>query len=161
MTLPEALVKYGAKVADSVAMLASEADVILSCLPTDDAVKWVYTHPEGALAYARRGSAIIDMSTVLPETSRELYDLSSEAGVKCLDSPISGSTPAAEKGTLTLFCGGDEELFQAAQPLFNSIATDCASEASCGHYPARYAALQSSLVGLFLPAITCCHCHSS
>jgi len=59
---------------------------------------------------------------VLPATSRELYDLSREAGVKCLDSPVSGSTPSAEEGTLTLFSGGDEELFQAAQPIFSSIA---------------------------------------
>jgi 3-hydroxyisobutyrate dehydrogenase-like beta-hydroxyacid dehydrogenase len=119
----EALVKYGATVADSIAILASEADVILSCLPNDDAVKWVYTDPHGVFAYVHRGSAIIEMSTVLPATSRELYDLSREAGVKCLDSPISGSTPLAEKGTLTLFCGGDEELFQSAQPIFNSIAS--------------------------------------
>jgi 3-hydroxyisobutyrate dehydrogenase-like beta-hydroxyacid dehydrogenase len=119
----EALVKYGATVADSVATLASEADVILSCLPNDDAVKWVYTDPHGVFAYVHRGSAIIEMSTVLPATSRELYDLSREAGVKCLDSPISGSTPLAEKGTLTLFCGGDEELFQSAQPIFSSIAS--------------------------------------
>ena len=119
----EELVKYGATVADSVAILASEADLILSCLTNDEAVKSVYTHPEGVFAYVHRGSAIIDMSTVLPATSRELYDLSREAGVKFLDSPISGSTPFAEKGTLTLFCGGDEELFQAAQPIFSSIAS--------------------------------------
>ncbi|MCM3905013.1 MAG: NAD(P)-dependent oxidoreductase [Pyrinomonadaceae bacterium] len=119
----EALVKYGAKVADSVAILASEADVILSCLPNDDAVKSVYLDTQGVFAYAHRDSAIIDMSTVLPETSRELSDLSREAGLNCLDSPISGSTPLAEKGTLTLFCGGDEELFQAAQPIFSSIAS--------------------------------------
>src|SRR5437773_9549055 len=62
------------------------------------------------------------MSTVLPATSRELYSLSRDAGVKCLDSPVSGSTPSAEEGTLTLFCGGDEELFQAAEPIFSSIA---------------------------------------
>jgi 3-hydroxyisobutyrate dehydrogenase-like beta-hydroxyacid dehydrogenase len=36
---------------------------------------------------------------------------------------MSGSTPLAEKGTLTLFCGGDEELFQTAQPIFSSIAS--------------------------------------
>jgi 3-hydroxyisobutyrate dehydrogenase-like beta-hydroxyacid dehydrogenase len=119
----EGLVKYGATVADSVATLASEADVILSCLANDDAVKSVYTDPQGVFAYVRRGSAIIDMSTVLPATSRDLYDLSREAGVKCLDSPISGSTPLAEKGTLTLFCGGDEELFQAAQAIFSSVAS--------------------------------------
>jgi 3-hydroxyisobutyrate dehydrogenase-like beta-hydroxyacid dehydrogenase len=62
-------------------------------------------------------------TTVLPATSRELYDLSREAGVKCLDSPVSGSSPSAEEGTLTLFCGGDEELFQAVQPIFSSIAS--------------------------------------
>ena len=119
----EALVKYGATVAGSVAMLASEADVILTCLTNDDAVKSVYTDPQGVFAYVNHDSAIIEMSTVRPETSRELYGLSREAGVKCLDSPISGSTPLAEKGTLTLFCGGDEELFQAAQAIFSSIAS--------------------------------------
>jgi 3-hydroxyisobutyrate dehydrogenase-like beta-hydroxyacid dehydrogenase len=119
----KALVKDGAKVADSIAELASEADVILSSLTNDDAVKSVYTDPKGVFAHVRRGSAIIEMSTVLSATSRELYDLSREAGVKCLDSPVSGSTPSAEEGTLTLFCGGDEELFQAAEPIFSSIAS--------------------------------------
>jgi 3-hydroxyisobutyrate dehydrogenase len=119
----EALVKSGAKVADSVPMLASESDLILSCLANDDAVKSVYTGPEGVVAYARRGSAIIEMSTVSPATSRELADLAREAGLRFLDSPISGSTPAAENGTLTLFCGGDEELFQVAQPIFSAIAS--------------------------------------
>jgi 3-hydroxyisobutyrate dehydrogenase-like beta-hydroxyacid dehydrogenase len=118
----EALTKFGATIADSIAELASEADVILSSLTNDDAVKSVYTDPQGVFAHLRRGSAIIEMSTVLPATSRELSKLSREGGVKFLDSPVSGSTPAAEEGTLTLFCGGDEELFQAAQPIFSSIA---------------------------------------
>jgi len=119
----DALVKYGATVADTVAILASEADLILSSLTDDEAVKSVYWGPQGVLAHARRGSAIIDMSTVLPDTSRRLCDRTREAGMKCLDSPISGSTPLAEKGTLTLFCGGDEELFQAGEPIFSSIAS--------------------------------------
>jgi 3-hydroxyisobutyrate dehydrogenase-like beta-hydroxyacid dehydrogenase len=118
----EALVKYGAKVADSIAELAAKADVILSSLTNDEAVKSVYTDQEGVFAHLRRGSAVIEMSTVLPATSRQLDKLGREAGVTFLDSPVSGSTPAAEQGTLTLFCGGDEELFQAAQPIFRSIA---------------------------------------
>jgi 3-hydroxyisobutyrate dehydrogenase-like beta-hydroxyacid dehydrogenase len=118
----DALVKYGGTVADSISELAAEADVILSSLTNDEAVKSVYTGPKGVFAHLRRGSAVIEMSTVLPATSRQLYELSREAGVKCLDSPVSGSTPSAEEGTLTLFCGGDEELFQAAQPIFSSIA---------------------------------------
>jgi 3-hydroxyisobutyrate dehydrogenase-like beta-hydroxyacid dehydrogenase len=119
----DALAKYGARVADSVSILAVSSDVILSCLTNDDAVKSVYTDPDGVLAYARSDSSIIDMSTVSPTTSRELYELSRKVGLTCLDSPMSGSTPFAEKGTLTLFCGGDEELFQAAQPIFSAIAS--------------------------------------
>jgi len=118
----EALVRYGATVADGIAELASEADVILSSLTNDDAVKSVYADADGVFAHVRRGSAIVEMSTVSPATSRQLYDLSRKTGVKCLDSPVSGSTPAAEEGTLTLFCGGDEELFHAAQSIFNAIA---------------------------------------
>ena len=118
----QALVKYGATVAESLAELASKADVILSSLTNDDAVKSVYADPGGVFAHVRRGSAVIEMSTVLPATSRQLYQLSREAGVKFLDSPVSGSTPSAEEGTLTVFCGGDEELFQAAQPIFSAIA---------------------------------------
>lgn len=121
----EALVKYGATVAESIAMLAEEADVIMSSLTNDDAVKSVYTGPKGVLAYVGPGKAIIEMSTVSPATSRELSILSRDAGVRFLDSPVSGSTPAAEEGTSTLFCGGDERLFEAAQPLFQAIAGQC------------------------------------
>ena len=59
----EELVKYGATVADSIAQIASKADVILSSLPNDDAVKSVYADPQGVFAYVRRGSAVIEMST--------------------------------------------------------------------------------------------------
>src|SRR6266542_2582857 len=78
----EALVKYGATVADSIGELASEVNVVLSSLTNDDAVKSVYTGPGGVFAHVRPGSAIIEMSTVSPATSRELYILSREAGVK-------------------------------------------------------------------------------
>src|SRR5437660_7633676 len=91
----EALVKYGATVADRIAELASEADVILSSLTNDDAVKSVYADADGVFAHVRLRSAIIEMSTVSPATTRKLYDLSHNASVKSLDSPVSGSTPAA------------------------------------------------------------------
>jgi 3-hydroxyisobutyrate dehydrogenase len=67
----EALAGSGATVAESIAELASAADVILSCLANDDAVRSVYTGPEGVFANVRPGSVVIEMSTVNPETSRE------------------------------------------------------------------------------------------
>jgi 3-hydroxyisobutyrate dehydrogenase-like beta-hydroxyacid dehydrogenase len=117
-----ALVEYGATVARSVAELASETDAILSCLANDEAVRNVYIGPQGVLVHIRPGSIIMEMSTVSPETSRELCGLGSARGVRVLDVPVSGSTPAAEQGTLTLLCGGDEDSFRAAEAIFAAIS---------------------------------------
>jgi 3-hydroxyisobutyrate dehydrogenase-like beta-hydroxyacid dehydrogenase len=116
-----ALIKCGGTVAHSIAELASGADVVLSSLPNDAAVLGVYTAPQGVLDHLRRGSMIIEMSTVSPETARELYRIGSDCGVSVLDVPVSGSTPAAEQGLLTLLCGGDEESFNAAKAIFAAI----------------------------------------
>src|ERR1700686_2148210 len=118
----EQLIRYGGSVAESVSELSSSCDAVLSCLPTDEAVLNIYRGPDGALANARRGSLVIDMSTVYPETSQQLARLGAERGVDVLDVTISGSTPAAEKGLLTLFGGGDKTRFAAAEPIFRVIA---------------------------------------
>ena len=76
------------------AELSSSCDVVLSCLATDEAVLNIYKGADGAFANAHRGSLVIDLSTVSPETSQELSRLGSERGVHVLDVTISGSTPA-------------------------------------------------------------------
>ena len=118
----EGLIRYGATVAESVAELSSSCDVVLSCLPSDEAVLNIYKGPDGAFANALRGALVIDMSTVNPETSRELSKLGSERGVDALDVTISGSTPAAEQGALTLFGGGGQGSFDASESIFRVIA---------------------------------------
>jgi 3-hydroxyisobutyrate dehydrogenase len=118
----EELIRYGGKIAQSVSELSSSCNVVLSCLPSDEAVLDVYTEVEGVFANARRGSLVIDMSTVSPETSQELSGLGSQRGVEVLDVTISGSTPVAEKGLLTLFGGGNKECFNGAESIFRVIA---------------------------------------
>jgi 2-hydroxy-3-oxopropionate reductase len=76
----EELIRYGGTVAESVAKLSSSSDVVLSCLPSDEAVLHVYRGADGAFANALRGAMVIDMSTVNPETSLELSKLGSERG---------------------------------------------------------------------------------
>jgi 3-hydroxyisobutyrate dehydrogenase-like beta-hydroxyacid dehydrogenase len=102
--------------------LAHNADVILSCLSDDNAVRAVYEGPDGVIAHAQPGALIIEMSTVRPETSRWLYQAGKDRGIDVLDVAISGSTPAAEQGALTLLAGGDREVFDAAAPIFRAIA---------------------------------------
>jgi 3-hydroxyisobutyrate dehydrogenase len=75
------------------------------------------------LGTARRYTTIIELSTITPETARQVHEAAEGIGISVLDVAISGSTRAAESGTLTLFGGGDLAVFQAAQPIFAAIAT--------------------------------------
>ena len=117
-----AIAAQGGVGAKNILELASTADVLLSCLTNDEAVRSVYTGPEGVFAGARPGMVVLEMSTISPEGSRELQRHGTEVGVEVLDVAISGSTPAAEQGILTLLVGGNEELFRAAEPIFQAVA---------------------------------------
>jgi 3-hydroxyisobutyrate dehydrogenase-like beta-hydroxyacid dehydrogenase len=118
----EALAVQGAVIAKNMVELARSSDVLLSCLTNDEAVRSVYSGPEGLLAGARPGAVVLEMSTISPESSRELHRLGARGGVEVLDVAISGSTPAAEEGMLTLLVGGNQELFDAAKPIFQAVA---------------------------------------
>ena len=118
----EAMAKHGSTVTKSISELASTVDVVLSCLTNDEAVRAVYTGNEGVFAAARPGTVVLEMSTISPDTSRELHSLGARRGIEVLDVAISGSTPSAEQGLLTLLAGGNLELFRAAKPIFQTIA---------------------------------------
>jgi 3-hydroxyisobutyrate dehydrogenase-like beta-hydroxyacid dehydrogenase len=96
--------------------------VILSCLTNDEAVQSVLAGPEGIFAEARPGTIVLEMSTISPESSRALHRLGAKRGIEMLDVAISGSTPAAEQGILTLLAGGNQDVFLAAEPIFQAIA---------------------------------------
>jgi len=117
-----ALVANGAMYAPTVLQLARKSEVIISCLPNDEAVLSVFQGPEGAIACANRGAVVIEMSTVSPDTSRTIHRMGQERGIEVLDVAISGSTPAAEQGALTLLGGGDAQVFDACQPIFAAVA---------------------------------------
>ena len=118
----EAIAAHGGVVAKNIRELARTADVLLSCLTNDEAVRSAFTGPEGAFAGARSGTVVLEMSTISPESSRELHRLGARGGIEVLDVAISGSTPAAEQGTLTLLIGGNREVFRAAKPIFQAVA---------------------------------------
>jgi 3-hydroxyisobutyrate dehydrogenase len=118
----QAIGELGAGVAKSISEVARTSDVLLSSLTTDEVVRSVYSGPDGVFASARSGTVALEMSTISPETSRELHRLGQRVGVEVLDVAVSGSTPAAEQGALTLLVGGKQELFDAAEPIFQTVA---------------------------------------
>jgi 3-hydroxyisobutyrate dehydrogenase-like beta-hydroxyacid dehydrogenase len=117
-----AIAEHGGVVAESILELARSADVILSCLTNDEAVRSVYSGPAGVLVGVRPGTIVLEMSTISPNSSQELHRLGTQKGIEVLDVAISGSTPAAEQGVLTLLVGGDQDVFHAAEPIFQAVA---------------------------------------
>src|SRR5438067_11609078 len=87
------LEQRGATVATSARQLAAGVDVVFSSVTDDAALEQVMFESGGALAGARSGTTVIDMSTVSPRMSRRLHEAARVKGVAVLDAPVSGSTP--------------------------------------------------------------------
>lgn len=114
--------KYGFQIEESLPDLVRGSDVLLSSLADDNAVRAVYLGPDGVFAHVQPQTVILEMSTISLELSTLLHDEAAKHGAKLIDLPVSGSTPAVEAGTVTLFGGGDPETFSRCFPIFESIA---------------------------------------
>jgi 3-hydroxyisobutyrate dehydrogenase len=117
-----ALANYGFRIDESIAQLVRGSDVVLSSLANDSAVRAAYLGEDGVFANVRPGTTILEMSTISPDFSALLHNEAGRRGANLIDLPVSGSTPAVEAGTVTLFAGGDAETFRRCVPIFESIA---------------------------------------
>ena len=118
-TADEWAARYGAAVASSPQALASNSDVVISMVVDGDQVESVLLGDEGAGHGA--GLLCIDMSTIGPTAARRIGKQLQERGVSFMDAPVTGSSPKAEDGTLTIMAGGEERDFERARPLFDAM----------------------------------------
>jgi len=114
----EALEALGAEVSDSPGEVARKCGVVITMLPGPPEVRQVVAGEDGLLESAQKGSLLVDMSTSSPALARELHRAAKERGAETLDAPVSGGDVGAEKGTLSIMVGGEEEAFGRALPLF-------------------------------------------
>ena len=117
----EALGPYlakGATAAASVAELGVQCDHVGVCVVNDQDVVQVCAELIPAM---RPGSRLAIHSTILPDSCIELARQCAERGILLIDAPVSGGSPAAEAGTLTVMCGASPEAFAAAQPVFETF----------------------------------------
>lgn len=118
----KALLEQGASFAESPSQLLQDCDVVISMLADDQAVKEVYLGAGGLLAHPVADKKIlIDMSTVSPSTSRQLYEACNNAGISFLDAPVSGSVQPAKEGKLVIMVGGDQESYEKVKPIFDVL----------------------------------------
>ena len=111
----------GARVAATPAEAAEGADAVITMVVDSPEVEAVLFGEQGAAGGLAGGALVIDMSTIAPKAVLEIAERLRGNGAAFLDAPVSGSSPKAEDGTLTIMVGGAEEDFERARPLLESM----------------------------------------
>jgi 2-hydroxy-3-oxopropionate reductase len=112
------LVSEGAIEAHSPTEVARQVEIVFTCLPDSPDVEMIALGPGGIVEGAHEGLIHVDHSTIKPESARLIAEKLGEAGVYCLDAPVSGGDIGAKAGTLSIMVGGPRETFEAVLPLF-------------------------------------------
>lgn len=107
--------------ATSPAEVGKNCPVVITMLPSSPHVKQVYTSSDGLLSSISPGSLLIDSSTIDPMSSREVAKAALAKNASMIDAPVSGGVGGAENATLTFMVGGDENSFNRALPILNSM----------------------------------------
>jgi len=115
------LVALGARAAGSPREVAEQAEFVILMLPDSQDVERVVLGQEGVHEGAKKDTIVIDMSTISPFTEIKIAEMLRQKGVYYLDAPVTGSTPAAEAGTLTIMVGGPREAFDKAFPILGCM----------------------------------------
>jgi 3-hydroxyisobutyrate dehydrogenase-like beta-hydroxyacid dehydrogenase len=112
--------ELGAMPVDSPQSVTEQARIILLVLPGPAQVEAVVTGAKGLFAGARAGQIIVDLSTVDPETTRQMGARAEKVGVGYLDAPILGRPSAL--GQWVLPVGGDPVTLECCRPVLESLA---------------------------------------
>jgi len=116
----EAWVKqHGGAMGATPAAAVQGADMVMMCVGNDRDLMDV---GQAALAAMKPGSLLVDHTTGSADAARKLYALAQAKGIAFIDAPVSGGQAGAEKGQLTVMCGGDQAAFDRAKPVVDSYA---------------------------------------
>lgn len=112
----------GGRMTDSAAEAASIADLVITSLADDEALRAVYLGPGGIVEGMGPGKIAVDTSTVDPSTVNEVGEAIDATGAGFADCPVSGSVSTVEAGNLIVMAGGDPGVIEEVEPLLSAIA---------------------------------------
>jgi 3-hydroxyisobutyrate dehydrogenase-like beta-hydroxyacid dehydrogenase len=113
--------EHDAVAVDTPAALARASNIVVSMVVDGEQVASVLLGEEGVVSGAHPGLLCVDMSTIAPSDTRRIGAALSERGVGMLDAPVTGSSPRAEEGSLTIMAGGEAEDFARARGLLEAM----------------------------------------
>ena len=114
----------GAHTACSSEQAVRDVDFVISMLPAGEHVKALYIGTDetaGLFSVLDHASLVIDSSTIDSASAQSLHQAASAQGIAMLDAPVSGGVAAAEAGTLSFMCGGEQDTFAKIKPLLEAM----------------------------------------
>jgi 3-hydroxyisobutyrate dehydrogenase-like beta-hydroxyacid dehydrogenase len=125
---------HEAKLAETPAQAAANAELVITMVVDGPQVEQVLLdEPDGAVHGASPGTLFVDCSTIGPAATLALSERLREAGHSMVDAPVTGSSPRAEEGTLTIMAGGSPEDFERALPAFHAMGKVIVRTGPVGH----------------------------
>jgi 3-hydroxyisobutyrate dehydrogenase len=144
------LTELGVAMAATPAAAVAEADVVVICVSDTPDVEAVLFDPDGVVDGARRGTLVIDCSTIAPSGSWDFAARLRERGIAMVDAPVSGGSEGAQKATLTIFVGGDAEDVERGRPVLAAMGRTITHVGPIGAGQAVKAVNQVILAGAYL-----------
>lgn len=125
--------EHGGRVAATPREASQGAAAVITMVVDGAQVEEVLLGADGAAGGAAPGTLFIDCSTTAPADARRIGAALAERGLAYVDAPVSGSSPKAEDGTLTIMAGGSEEDFARARPFFDAMGETILHVGPLGH----------------------------
>jgi 3-hydroxyisobutyrate dehydrogenase len=112
--------EHGGRAASTPREAAGGAAIVCACVGADNDVRAVTTGADGAYSGMAPDAVFVDHTTASAEVARELHQAARGAGLHFIDAPVSGGQAGAQKGQLSIMCGGDEAPFARVQPVLSA-----------------------------------------
>ncbi len=116
---------YGGAFGRTPAEAAAGADIVFSCVGNDDDLAEVCIGKNGAFAAMTAGTIFVDHTTVSAEITERLAAEAAKSDIGFIDAPVSGGQAGAENGQLSVMCGGDQAVYDRAEPAMDVYAKIC------------------------------------
>merc|ERR1712086_488687 len=118
------VVKIGGTPGSNIKNTIEDAEIIVTMLPSTENVKSVICDDNGILSFAKPDTIILDMSTIAPTGTDEVYKLCHEKNIKFIDAPVGRLVSHAISGDSLFMVGCDDEIaFKKVEPLLNAMGT--------------------------------------
>ena len=117
------VVAAGADKGSSPKDVASRTDLVITMVPDGPEVEQAVLGSNGVLEGARKGTIVVDMSSISPMVSQKVGAACEAKGVEFLDAPVSGGEPKAIDGTLAIMVGGRQDVFDKVEPILKQMGS--------------------------------------